>query len=416
MRATALTRAILLPAMLVPGLALATNGYFSHGFGVKSQGMAGAGIALPQDGLAAAINPAGTAFVGKRFDLGLVLVRPQRSAEISGNLAGMNGEYAGNDTRNFLIPELGYVAPLSPRLAAGIAIYGNGGLNTDYGNNPFRAVGASGNAGVNLEQLFISPSLAWKLADDHAVGLALNIAYQRFEVRGIAPFASASAAPGKFTNRGVDTALGWGFRLGYTGKLSDDLTLGLTWASKTRSGKLDKYAGLFAERGGFDIPANYGIGLSWAATPALTLVADVKRIEYGDVKALANPIGNLFAGHAFGTTNGPGMGWRDITALKLGIQYRLAEWTLRAGYSHASQPVPADQTLLNILTPSVVKDHVSLGLTWQSGKRGELSLAYTYALKNTVRGRNSIPDAYGGGETDITLHGDIIGLAYGWKY
>ena len=29
--------------------AFATDGYFSHGYGVKSQGMGGVGIALPQD-------------------------------------------------------------------------------------------------------------------------------------------------------------------------------------------------------------------------------------------------------------------------------------------------------------------------------------------------------------------------------
>lgn len=55
MRITPLLKAALLPAILAPGLALATNGYFSHGYGVKSQGLAGVGIALPQDGLAAAI-------------------------------------------------------------------------------------------------------------------------------------------------------------------------------------------------------------------------------------------------------------------------------------------------------------------------------------------------------------------------
>lgn len=93
-----------------------------------------------------------------------------------------------------------------------------------------------------------------------------------------------------------------------TGKLTNDLTLGATWASKTKSGKLEKYKGLFAEEGGFDIPANYGVGLAWAPTPALILAADIKRIEYSDVKAVANPIGNLFTGNAFGTANGPGMG------------------------------------------------------------------------------------------------------------
>ncbi len=56
-------------ALLVPMMAGATNGYFSHGYGAKSQ--AGVGIALPQDALAPATNPAGTAVVGDRLDLGI---------------------------------------------------------------------------------------------------------------------------------------------------------------------------------------------------------------------------------------------------------------------------------------------------------------------------------------------------------
>ena len=56
--------ASIVPLVLLPGMAMATDGYFSPGYGVKSQGMGGVGIALPQDGLAAAANPAGTAFVG----------------------------------------------------------------------------------------------------------------------------------------------------------------------------------------------------------------------------------------------------------------------------------------------------------------------------------------------------------------
>lgn len=57
-------------ALLAPAFASATNGYFTHGNSVKSNGIAGIGIALPQDGLAAAANPAGTALVGNRLDVG----------------------------------------------------------------------------------------------------------------------------------------------------------------------------------------------------------------------------------------------------------------------------------------------------------------------------------------------------------
>ncbi len=416
MRIRQLIHAAVLPAVLAPGLALATNGYLSHAYGVKAQGLAGTGIALPQDGLAAATNPAGTAFVGNRVDLGLTWFRPNRNAKIPGNGAGLNGSYDGNDTKNFFIPEIGYVQQINPQIAAGVAIYGNGGMNTDYGSNPFRAFGASGSAGLNLEQLFVSPSIAWKINEDHALGLAVNFAYQRFKAEGIQPFAVASAAPGNFTNRGTDSSTGWGFRLGYTGKLTPDLTLGATWASKTWTGKFDKYQGLFAEEGGFDIPSNFGVGLAWKATSALTLAADVQRIQYSDVRSVGNQLGNLFTGNAFGSSNGPGFGWKDVTVAKLGVSYDINEWTLRAGYSHATQPIPKDQTFLNILAPGVVQDHLSLGATWNLSRRGELSVAYTHAFRKTVNGSGSIPLAYGGGEANIDLAEDIFGVAYGWKF
>jgi hypothetical protein len=49
-------------SLLTASTAFATDGYFSHGYGVKTQATGGAGIALPQDSLAAASNPAGIAW------------------------------------------------------------------------------------------------------------------------------------------------------------------------------------------------------------------------------------------------------------------------------------------------------------------------------------------------------------------
>src|SRR3989344_5652211 len=59
-------------AVAAPG-AFATNGYFAHGYGTRAQGMAGAGVALPQDALAAATHPAGMVLVGNRIDVGMML-------------------------------------------------------------------------------------------------------------------------------------------------------------------------------------------------------------------------------------------------------------------------------------------------------------------------------------------------------
>jgi long-chain fatty acid transport protein len=408
---------VLAAALLSPMFAHATNGYFSHGYGIKSQGIAGIGIALPQDGLAAATNPAGTALVGDRVDLGLSWFQPKRGAEITSDNVISGGTYDGNETKSFFIPELGYAKQLSSTLGVGVAVYGNGGMNTDYANNPFAKYDPSaGKGGINLEQLFISPSIAWKPNAQNSIGAALNFAYQRFEAKGLSAFAPASTDSSNLTNNGRDTSTGWGVRLGWIGQLTTDLSLGATWSSKIKASKFDKYKGLFADAGSFDIPENYGIGISYKATPALTLAADAQEIKYGSVRSVANPLANLTVlGQPLGSANGGGFGWKDITVYKLGASYDYSkDLTLRAGISHSDQPVPADQTFFNILAPGVVQDHLTFGGTWKT-TTGELSLSYFHGFKKTVNGSNSIPVSYGGGNADIHLEENGLGIAYGWR-
>lgn len=407
-----------LVALTAAGLAHATDGYFQHGYGIKAQGLGGVGIALPQDGLAAATNPAGTAWTGDRLDLGLTWFAPQRSATITAPNPTA-GTYNGDGKRHFFIPEFGYSRQLSPSLAAGLAVYGNGGMNTRYNSGvPLFGRGA---AGVNLEQLFISPSLAWKPNERHALGAALNFAYQRFEATGLSnfdPFFTTS--PGNVTNRGNDSATGWGVRLGWIGQVTPDLTLGATWSSKIKAEKFDQYRGLFADAGSFDIPENYGIGLAYRATPALTVAADLAVIKYGSVRSISQPLANIADG--LGAANGPGFGWKDVTVFKIGVVYAYQpDLILRVGYNHSTQPIPSNQTLFNILAPAVVQNHLSAGATWTLAGGNEISLAYTHAFKKTLDGSGSIPPGappagFGGGNANLTLAENILGVAYAWKY
>jgi len=408
--------AVYLTLATLPFAAHATNGYFSHGYGVNSQAVAGVGIALPQDGLTAATNPAGTAYVGNRLDAGLNYFAPNRGAEIKGNAFGLDGDYSANGKKHFFIPEFGYTRQLSDSTSVGLAIYGNGGMNTQYDLNPFTNLGAKGNAGVNLEQLFISPSIAYKATPEHTVGVALNLAYQRFSAQGISPFAGASAAPANISDQGTDTSTGAGVRLGWIGQLSAQWRVGATWSSKI-SGKFDKYKGLFADGGSFDIPANYGLGLSYQPARNWTIAADYQIIQYSAVKSIANTLIQLASGNLLGSLDGAGFGWEDVTVYKLGL---IHEWspalTLRAGYSHATQAVPQSQTFFNILAPGVVQDHVTAGFTWKADTRGEWSAFYGHGFNKTVNGQQSIPPGFGGGEANVHLKEDILGVSYGWKF
>lgn len=411
-----------LPVIILSTLtqhAFATTGYFMHGYGVKSQGNAGASIASFNDALTIASNPSGLSWIDSRVDVGATLFNPKRSAEIEGNLAGANGQYSGNGREYFVLPEFAINKKVNDTVALGLAIYGNGGMNTTYKRNPYTAFGNTGEAGVDLAQVFISPAVAWRYSENQSIGIATNILYQRFEAKGISGFAPFSSDAQKLSNQGKDSATGIGVRVGWSAKLNDVVTVGANYSSKIEADKFDKYRGLFAQAGGFDVPESYAIGASFQITPALKILADAQRINYSDVDSVGHPfsLASVMAGNAFGTEKGQGFGWKDINIYKLGATYQVnPQLILRAGYSHNDQPIPNDQTFLNILAPGVIQDHLSLGATWSVDQRQELSVAYTYGFKKKVKGNQSIPTAFGGGEANLEMDQHILGLSYGLKF
>jgi long-chain fatty acid transport protein len=402
-------------AALSPAAAFATTGYFAHGYGMKAKGMGGVGIALPQDALAAATNPAGMALVGNRLDVGVDWFRPDRGSEVAGNPL-FSGSYDGNDSQDFLIPEFGYNRMVRPNLALGVSVFGNGGMNTDYKTSPFAALGGTSPAGVDLAQLFVAPTIAYKTGAN-AFGVSLNLAYQRFKAQGLNPFAGFSSDPANLTDRGYDSSTGWGVRIGWTGQVLANVTLGATYQSKTKMGKFDKYRGLFAEHGGFDIPENYGAGIAFRALPKLTLAGDIVRINYNKVASVGNPIDCLFTGCQLGADNGAGFGWQNTTAYKIGASYEWSEQlALRAGFVSMKQPIPQSQTLFNILAPGVVEKHATLGATWTLPSKSEVTLAYMHAFEHKVNGSGSIPPAFGGGEANLRMSEDSLGIAWGTRF
>ncbi len=407
--------ASLLPSLSLATAAHATDGYFQNGLGAKAKGQAGAAIADPQDSLSIGANPAAATALGHRFDIGADVFVPDRSAAISGNGAGLDGRYSGNGLNPFLMPEFGYVRPLPGGVSLGVAVYGNGGMNTVYKRNPFAAFGATGHAGVDLKQVFVAPTLAVEVAPGQSLGVSPLGMLQSFKAAGLQPFAVASADPARFTNRGTDWSTGAGVRVGYLGRFGP-VSLGAFYQSEVLAGAFHRYEGLFAERGGFDVPASWGAGLAVRASEALTVAVDVKRIAYSSIRSIGTPLAPLLAGRPFGAADGPGFGWRDISVVKVGLRYAVSpSLTLRAGYGYAQNPVRPSQTLLNVLAPGVVTHHVTAGATWTTASGTEITGFVMHAPRNTVKGRGSIPVSYGGGEADIALAETALGVSVGWR-
>lgn len=417
------------------GSAFATNGYFSHGYGMKAKGKAGADTATADDAFFGANNPAAAAFAGNRLDLGVDLFSPRREAGRTGSAGAFGGADPGrdftsdSDSNYFLIPEFGYNRMINSNLALGVTVYGNGGMNTNYsgtainsgvsgfcdadssgGPSPadvglFNGLCGKGRLGVDLMQLIVAPTAAYQVVPNHSIGISPLLGYQRFKAEGLQAFGVSTASGG---NLGYDDAFGYGVRVGYMGKISPTLSIGAAYASKINFEKLDKYKGLFAEQGDFDIPENYNLGVAWQATPMVKLALDYQRINFSDVKSVGNP-SNLPG--ALGANNGPGFGWDDVDVWKLGMEYKYApKLTLRAGYSHANNPINSRDVTLNILAPAVIEDHVTLGFTYTLASGNEVTMAYMHGFKNDVSGVSSF-----GGTDKIQMYQNSLGIQYSWK-
>lgn len=397
--------------VLAAGPARATNGYFSHGYGVKYKALAGAGVALSLSPMAAATNPGAMAFVDKSYDVSFSIFNPNREYTVTGDptpnpdlngdgvpdLFGLAPGTHESDSRVFVVPSLSanWILNEDETMRLGLAIYGNGGMNTDYPTATFDPMGMFPNTnptGVDLAQIFVAPTFSFQVAEKHGFGVTPILTYQRFEVKGLAAFGALgfSSAPEKLTNNDHSNSVGFGVRVGYLGQILDYLSIGASFESKMYMSKFDDYAGLFAEQGGFDVPATWTVGIA-LGFDGMGLAVDVQQILYSDIKSIANPLLPNLQQAQLGMDGGAGFGWEDMTVIKTGAWYQInSGWKFRGGYSYGAQPIPESEVLFNMLAPGVVEQHLTFGVSKDVTGDKELSFVVSRAFSHDVTGPNPL--------------------------
>ncbi len=410
--------------------ASATNGYYSHGLGVKNKSMAGAGTASPEESLSAALNPAAALLVDSRWEIGAALFSPRRGYTASSSLANGNGGAFTIDAGKvdsgreyFLIPHVGKVWRLNDHAAMSFNLYGRGGMNTDYtsgsasldpdGPGPAPVMSlpgpyGGGNAGIDLAQLFVDVGYARQFGE-LSLGINAVLAVQRFEARGLSNFAGftrhfaasgGTAFPQDLTDNKHDISTGGGFKLGMIWQASPSFNLAASYQTQISMSEFDDYGDLFAEQGSFDIPPVLRMGASWRPMPALGLHLDYEKTWYSEVDSVGNPLSNLFAcptagaggadlDSCLGGSRGAGFGWDDVDTIKFGIDWRYRpDLILRAGYSFSNQPIDDSQVLFNMLAPGVMEHHVTFGFTKTTRNDKEFNMMLMYAPTEKVDGIN----------------------------
>ena len=87
---------------------------------------------------------------------------------------------------------------------------------------------------------------------------------------------------------------------------------------------------------------------------------------------------------------------------------------MRGGYNHSGLPFNSSQTFFNLLAPAVVQNHLTAGATLALRHGKEVNIVYQHAFENVLNGVNSIPTAFGGGEANLKMYQDSLGLSFAW--
>lgn len=393
---------VLLLAGVTTSSAFATDGYFQYGYGARQKALGGAGVADSRDATAAALNPAGLVHVPDQVDVSVTLFSPWREVEGGTDTFGVIPQGVVESDRNyFLVPNFAWSKRVhdNPLFdVAAVTVYGNGGMNTSYPTGLPRAecfggagVFCAGKAGVDLQQALISVAFAKQLTPSLSVGVAPIIARQQFKAYGLGMFGDMgmSADPNNLSNNGFDDAWGGGVRGGIEWAVTPSIRLGVAGNSRIYMQEFDKYSGLFAEQGDFDIPASVQAGIAVDLRPNLTLMADYKFINYGAVKSISNPSTNPYP---LGSDNGAGFGWHDINIFKIGLEWRATSAsTYRVGYSYNDNPIEGGDVMFNALAPGVVKHHFTAGAEFQISEKLSVELAGAYVPEAAVSGYENLP-------------------------
>jgi len=392
----------------------ATNGYFTHGTGSKNKAMAGGGLAMPEDAISVANNPAAALANAGKYDLGIALFSPLRSYETGDSL--LNGNFGSftigpndidSESNYFFIPHMAGAWSIDDKSAWSATFYAKGGMNSRWeggtatfdpdgpGPAPIMTIpgtyggalfgtGDNGTAGVDLSQAFLEVGYARSAGERFTWGVSLVAAIQVFSARGLGAFAGftetfaasgGTVLPENLSNNGHDQSYGLGGKLGFQFDMTEKLAFAASYQTKIGMSEFDDYADLFAEHGDFDIPADLKVGITYRPNPGLALNFDVENIWYGDIDSIANPVRNVYncptapsggtdVTSCFGGANGGGFGWDDMTIYKVSAQWSSgSDWTWRAGFSHGDAPIPDNEVMFNILAPATIEDHLTFGFT-----------------------------------------------------
>ncbi len=368
----------------------------TFGIGSKATALGGAYSAYADDPYAAHYNPAGLAQINSfTISAGFEYLDPNlnvynySATNGDGGIVSHNKDFS-DDSDNLIVPHFGVAVPIGQKFVLGLAAYVPWGLHVKWDDNPSHNPAAY----VASESYYIRetvvPTLAYKINNKWSVGfgLLLGKTYAGEKRRIYAP---GLPNHNKLLKIEMEDDFNWSFNVGVQYKPIEQVTLGVTYRSKTDvdldgDAKVEHWDGI---NGNVDVddveidhPDQVQVGVRYAPNKKISLELDAVWTQW----SLIDSYTAKFNPDLMGSTSEheSKRNWKDTIQLRIGGEWNINDmFSLRAGYFYDPSPIP-DETF-DTMWPDADRKTYSIGAGINFTKHLSLDLVFQYSIAEYKR-------------------------------
>ena len=432
---------ILFCMLIVSGTIFSQSGHIMQGVGAVNMSMGGAATGQSLDFNGAILwNPAGISkYNGSEISLsvGAFFASPTLKSSLPSNMLFPGSPAVSGTTKDdkgtSILPAISYLwGKEDSKHTFAISAYGISGFGVKFPqetNLPLDALGSPnpnwnpndsnpinypqnlrgfGLVESNYMLLQVSFTYAYQLSDKVSIGFQPNFNYEAIQ---LSPNPTATPDPAKGYPETENTgAIGYGAQFGIYYDSGDLLKLGASYKTKQYFSAYDfkqSYLdGSDAPNAEFTMnyPAIWSLGMGLSGKK-IDFAFDFRYVDYEHTEGFAESgwaINQDASSPAFGFPTGAvkGFGWKSMTIISTGLQYKLKENVpVRIGYTHNSSPIKNELAFFSIPATAVVQDAAQIGFGYKINEKFDFNLVYHKGFRGKgAKGTllNPTPQAFGG--------------------
>jgi long-chain fatty acid transport protein len=408
-------------------LALAGSTAFAGGYRVSIQGqkqlaMGHTGVAVVNSAEVAFFNPAGMAYLDKKFNL-----------SVGGNALFAKTKFQNSQynweasTENMGTPFSLYATyKINDWFTAGLAVYTPYGSSVEWDQD---WQGAHLVNNIDLQAIFIQPSISIRVGEHFSVGGGPIYATGSVNFNRNLSMNPLFSENGSGTDVTLDAKgiTAWGYTAGFMFNPTDKLRLGMNYRSEiimeARDGDatysdVPAFATSLLANTTFNadlpLPAELTVGLSYEVTDKWLLAFDYNRTMWSVYKALDVEFGN-------GTSSLNPRNYKNSSTYRVGTQYKANEkFTFRAGWYFDESPVQDGYFAPE--TPRNDSMGYTGGLTYQVNSKLGVDFSFLYlhfdeidnSYDHSIDPITQQPNPDFGGTYKSVVFSPGIGITYGF--